>query len=78
MVKPALSNKATGLFNNLSPCPPSRIKGRGNVDKRGAKPLSKSSFLFEDRSLLNQGCLRGALAPLSKSFPPLLLEGEGD
>jgi hypothetical protein len=29
-----------GSFSNLSPCPPSLSKGRGSIDKRGAKPLS--------------------------------------
>jgi len=51
------------------PLPPSLIKGRGELRKRGASPLSKVSFPSPLAEVKLTGRLRGASAPLVISLP---------
>jgi len=68
------------IYGNLTPCIPLSLKGEGEeIFRRGTKSLLNSLNVFEASLLpLNQGCLRGALAPLFKYLSPFpLIRGRG-
>jgi len=56
------------MIRNIYPC---------HGESKGAKPLSKNLFPLDGGGLLNQECLRGAIAPLLYLIPPPFVR-EGD